>query len=154
MAWTLVSDLARGEPPRFAPAGVAAATPKGPWSALGSNGPGKGPLNGHPYAVAVSGANLYVGGIFRNAAGIATADYIAKWNGSAWSALGSNGSGNGALNDVVYALAVSGTDLYVGGDFINAAGIATADYVAKWNGSAWSALGSNGSGNGALNTAR
>ena len=52
------------------------------------------------------------------------ADYIAKWNGSAWSALGSNGSGDGALNTDVDALAVSGSDLYVGGDFTDAAGIA------------------------------
>ena len=37
------------------------------------------------------------------------------WNGSAWSALGSDGSGDGALNDMVVAFAVSGTDLYVGG---------------------------------------
>ena len=37
-AWALVSDLAAGQPPRFARADVAAATPVGPWSGLGSNG--------------------------------------------------------------------------------------------------------------------
>jgi len=41
--------------------------------------------------------------------------YVAKWNGSSWAALGSNGSGIGALNHRVDALAVSSTDLYVGG---------------------------------------
>ncbi len=127
------------------------AAPVGPWSALGSNGAGDGALNNSVYALAVSGSDLYVGGAFINAAGIPEADYIARWNGSAWSALGSNGAGNGALNNAVWALAVSGSDLYVGGDFTNAAGIAEADYVARWNGSAWSALGSNGPGNGALN---
>ncbi len=41
----------------------------------------------------------------------------------------------------VYALAVSGTNLYVGGSF-SAAGTVRANCVAKWNGSTWSALGS------------
>ncbi len=121
------------------------------WSALGSNGAGNGALSYIVDALAVSGSDLYVGGDFTNAAGIAEADYVARWNGSAWSALGSNGAGDGALNGSVNALAVSGSDLYVGGGFANAAGIAEADYVARWNGSAWSALGSNGAGNGALN---
>ncbi len=151
-AWTLVSTLAAGEAPRFAPAaGAVSPAAAGPWSALGSNGHGNGALNGSVLAIAVSGNDLYVGGGFTNVAGIATADFIARWNGSTWSALGSNGSGNGALNSWVQVLAVSGSDLYVGGDFDNAAGIATADHVARWNGSTWSALGSNGSGDGALN---
>lgn len=34
-----------------------------------------------------------------------------------WSALGSNGGGDGALNNVITALAVNGSDLYVGGQF-------------------------------------
>ena len=150
-AWTLVSDLATGEAPSFAPAGVAVASPIGPWSALGSNGAGNGALNSYVNVVVFAGTNLYVGGGFTNAAGIAKADYVAKWNGSTWSALGSNGSGDGALAAEVNAIAISGSNVYVGGHFINAAGIAAADYVAKWNGTAWSALGSNGSGNGALN---
>ncbi len=123
------------------------------WSALGSDGAGNGALNNVVRAVAVDGANTYVGGSFTNAAGTAEADYLAKWNGSSWSALGSNGSGNGALNSVVRALAVSGSDLYAGGSFTNAAALATADYVARWNGGSWSSLGSNGAGNGALNKA-
>jgi hypothetical protein len=152
-AWTLVSDLAVGEPPRFAPAGSAVsavATPIGPWSSLGSNGAEDGAVNNVVRALAVSGTDLYVGGSFTNAAGIATADYVAKWNGSAWSALGSDGAGNGAINDQVLALAVSGSDVYVGGVFTNAAGIAEADYVARSNGSAWSALGSDFAADGAL----
>jgi hypothetical protein len=153
-AWTLVSDLAAGEPPRFAPAasaaGVISLADTGSWSALGSNGSGNGALNAWVVAIAVSGSDLYVGGDFTNAAGIPAADYVARWNGSIWSALGSS-SGNGALNNSVRALAVSGSDLYVGGGFDDAAGIPTADNIAKWSGSAWSAVGSNGSGNGAIN---
>ena len=41
----------------------------------------------------------------------------------------------------MYALAVSGSDLYAGGYFTTAGGSA-ANYIAKWNGSSWSALGS------------
>jgi hypothetical protein len=148
-AWTLVSDLAAGEPPRFAPAAGEVSsygtTAIGLWSALGSNGAGDGALDQIPYngvdALAVSGSDLYVGGGFLDAAGIATADDIAKWNGTTWSALGSNGSGDGAIQGPVQALAVSGSDLYVGGWFANAAGIPGANNVAKWNGRAWSALG-------------
>lgn len=157
-AWRLVSDLSAGEPPRLAPVEPTAATAVGPWSALGSNGAGNGALNSsfpQVYALAVSGSNLYVGGNFENAAGIPEADRIARWNGSAWSALGSNGAGDGAIGGLsglysVRALAVSGGDLYVGGRFNDAAGIPEADNLVKWNGSSWSALGSNGAGDGAI----
>ena len=120
------------------------------WSALGSNGAGNGALNSTVYALALSGTNLYVGGGFTDAANIPTADHLARWSGTAWSALGSDGAGNGALTSSVQALAVTGSNVYAGGTFLNAANIATADLVARWNGSAWSGLGSNGAGNGAL----
>src|SRR5438552_1705515 len=63
------------------------------------------------------------------------ADRIARWNGSSWTGLGSG------MNDIVYALAVSGSDLYAGGYFTNAGGSA-ANYIARWDGSSWSPLGS------------
>ncbi len=85
-------------------------------------------------ALAVSGANLYAGGVFTTANGIA-ANYIAQWDGSSWTALGSG------LNSTVYALAVSGSDLYVGGNFTTAGGSA-ANYIAQWDGSSWTTLGS------------
>ena len=43
------------------------------------------------------------------------------------------------MNGKVYALAVSGSDLYAGGSFTTA-GEVSANRVAKWNGGAWSAL--------------
>jgi hypothetical protein len=89
-------------------------------------------------ALAVSGGTLYAGGGFTYAGGSA-ANYIAQWNGTSWSALGSG------MNSVVRALAVSGGTLYAGGGFTNAGGSA-ANSIAQWNGSSWSALGSGISG--------
>ena len=45
------------------------------------------------------------------------------------------------MNNRVYALAVSGSDLYAAGRFMTAGG-SPATRIAKWNGSSWSALGS------------
>ncbi len=108
------------------------------WSALGSGMGGD-----YPYvrALAVSGSDLYAGGDF-TAAGGNTANYIAKWNGSSWSALGSGmGGDNADFSLRVHALAVSGSDLYAGGNFTTAGG-GPATNIAKWDGSSWSALGS------------
>ncbi len=91
-------------------------------------------LNNAVSALAVSGTDVYAGGSFTTAGGGA-ANYIAKWDGSSWSALGLG------MDGPVRALAVSGSDLYAGGYFTTADGSA-ANYLAKWNGSSWSALGS------------
>ncbi|MCC6824116.1 MAG: hypothetical protein IT172_00005, partial [Acidobacteria bacterium] len=91
--------------------------------------------NNNVYAVAVDAAgNLYAAGAF-TAIGNVTANRIAKWNGSSWTALGTG------MNSSVAAIAVSGTDVYAGGGFTTAGGVG-ANYIAKWNGSSWSALGS------------
>jgi hypothetical protein len=81
---------------------------------------------------------VYVGGFFTSAGGT-TANKIAMWNGSSWSALG--WGIDGSVYSQVYALAVSGSDLYVGGGFTTAGGI-RANNIAKWDGSSWSVLGS------------
>jgi hypothetical protein len=108
------------------------------WSPLGLG------VGSTVYALAVSGTDLYAGGYFTYATNAGptaiNVNYIAKWNGSAWSPLGSG------VGSTVYALAVSGTDLYAGGYFsyaTNAGPTAiNVNYIAKWNGSTWSALGS------------
>ena len=152
-AWALGSDLAAGEPPRLVRR-ASAPSPKGlgPWSNLGSNGSGNGAVAASVLAITAAGPDLYVGGEFTDVAGNPTADFIVKWNGTAWTPLGSDGSGDGALDWSVNAIAVSGTDVYVGGKFSNAGGVATADFLARWNGTAWSGLGSNGAGDGALDS--
>jgi hypothetical protein len=84
-----------------------------------------------------AGPALFAGGYFGFAGG-ASAYYIAKWNGTTWSNLGSG------LNSYVRALAVvdlgAGPSLFVGGNF-TAAGGGFAGHVARWNGSAWSSVG-------------
>jgi hypothetical protein len=90
------------------------------WSALGLG------MNSYTvYALAVNGTNVYAGAWYQ----------ICKWNGTTWSAVGSG------FSSVVFALAMSGGDLYAGGGFSKAGGV-TADFIAKWGGSNWSALGS------------
>jgi hypothetical protein len=85
--------------------------------------------------MAVSGTDLYAGGDFTDAGGDTNADYIAKWDGSHWRALGTG------LSYSVCAIAVLGTDIYVGGGFTNAGGDTNANRIAKWDGAHWQALG-------------
>lgn len=98
-------------------------------------------------AISPTTGDLYVGGDFLNAAGIADADYIARFDGTNWHALSgpsgglTGGSGNGYQGVSTIKFDAAG-NVYVGGNFINAGGDANADYVAKWNGTSWSALGS------------
>jgi hypothetical protein len=108
------------------------------WNPLGSG------MNSGVSALVVDGSgNLYAGGMFTLAGGIA-ANNIAKWNGSAWSPLGSGM--NGGPICILYALTIDGSgNLYAGGMFTSAGGIAT-NNIARWNGSAWSPLGSGTSG--------
>jgi hypothetical protein len=88
------------------------------------------------YALAVMpNGDLIVGGFFQNAGTVATGA-IARWNGSAWSALGPG------LAGTVFALAVAPNgDLIVGGNFSTAGG-QPASRLARWNGSTWSGFGS------------
>jgi trimeric autotransporter adhesin len=111
------------------------------WSALGS--PTNG-VNSDVWALAVyddgTGPALYAGGVFTTAGGI-SANHIARWDGTSWSALGSPTNG---VNSNVFALAVyddgTGPALYVGGDLTTAGGI-SASRIAKWDGTSWSVLG-------------
>ena len=59
------------------------------------------------------------------------ADYLARWTGSGWAAPGSK-SPTGALKDGVRALALAGTELFVGGFYLDADGNPTADGIAAF----------------------
>jgi hypothetical protein len=63
---------------------------------------------------------------------------VAKWNGSAWSELGS-GQDSLKANNYIYTLhSDTQRNIYVAGAFRNSA---NKNYVAKWDGSGWSEVG-------------
>lgn len=101
----------------------------GSWSALfGAHG------MDHPVAALVTdrSGSVYAGGDFTYI-GDLHANHIARWNGTAWSTLGSG------MNGRVTTLAAYGNLVYAGG-FFTAAGGVRASYVARWDGTAWSPL--------------
>jgi hypothetical protein len=102
------------------------------WQALGTGCSG-GSNTVNALAFDQSG-NLYATGDFTQMGGVANTAYIAKWNGTSWSAVSTG------LGGVGLALAVApGGDLYIGGSFTNL-GDANGDYIVKWNGTAFSSL--------------
>jgi hypothetical protein len=116
------------------------------WSTLGT-GSQNGVSGGGVYALAVVGNEVFVGGEFTSAGGV-SANNVARFNTATntWSSLGT-GSSNG-VSSSVYALAVVGNEVFVGGTFISAGGV-SANRVARFNTqtNTWSTLGT-GSQNG------
>jgi cortical protein marker for cell polarity len=104
------------------------------WSALGTGS------TGGVSALAIDSNDvLYAGGSFALMGGVANTVHIAKWNGSAWSALGT-GEATG-IGSGVFSLAVDNSNnLYAGHGSVLMGGVANTTGIAKWNGSAWSAL--------------
>ncbi|MFI5253529.1 MAG: T9SS type A sorting domain-containing protein [Bacteroidota bacterium] len=93
-----------------------------------------GTLNGPVYCFAIYNGNLYAGGAFALPGGISG---IAKWDGDLnWLAVGAG------MDNPVHALAVHNGALYAGGEF-GAIGSLGASYIAKWNDTTWSILGTN-----------
>ena len=84
----------------------------------------------------VSNTEVYVVGCFTDFAGVAAADYVAKWNGTAWVGLGASGD----INKIVHDAVIYKGELHIAGEFENAGGDATADMVARWSGTAWVGL--------------
>jgi hypothetical protein len=84
------------------------------------------------FAIAESGNNTIVGGAFTTAGGI-SANHIALFNGSTWSAFGTGTNGN------VYDIVSFNTFIIAGGSFTTAGGTA-AQNLALWNGTTWVAF--------------
>ena len=81
------------------------------------------------YGMTTSGSLVFAAGSFQNANGVATADDIAYFDGTAWHPLGSDGAGNGPLNSNVIALAIFNKRLVAGGNFTDAGGDSLADAI-------------------------
>ena len=104
-------------------------------------------------ALASDGTNVYVGTDSLNIGGIARADHVARWDGSAWSAMGSDQAGTDGYFSTaasINALAVDGPFVFAAGSFQDANGDPLADAIVYWDGLAWHPLGSDGAGNGPL----
>ena len=93
------------------------------WSTIGSG------VDGRVKSMYVNGSDVFV-------IGEGVSNYIAKWDGSTWSSLGS-----GEWVEQITTLAISGSDVFIGGWFEEIDGI-TVNHIAKWDGSTWSSLGS------------
>lgn len=114
------------------------------WNGVGWVGAGYLRYNPAPPATMVSalaacGQSLFAAGNF-DVAGNDRAYGLAKWNGVDWSAVGKGfylPNGNAGS---IAALAINGSELFVGGYF-SKAGSVLAQNVARWNGTTWSALG-------------
>jgi len=106
------------------------------WAPLG-RGVSAGDEDGVVRALALRGSEVFAGGRFL-VAGDARARGVARWNGERWAALG--GGVHGGMEQV-FALAVSGGDLWAGGMFAGAGGAESAANLARWNGTEWTPAG-------------
>ena len=122
------------------------------WHAMGTGGgPCSCALDAYVRALTANGTNVFVGTEGSDVFGIAQADHVAKWDGSAWSAMGSNNAGtNGWFppGTNIYGLSTVDSNVFATGTFQNADGVASADNIAWFDGAKWQPVGSDGAGNG------
>ncbi len=114
----------------------------GQWRSLDSGM--TSPVGANVYGLASSNDDLYAVGFIWRASGV-DARNIARWNygTNTWNALGSGLTGGLFYT---YTVAVSGSNVYVGGDFTTAGGV-PASRIARWDGTTWHALGDGVNGN-------
>lgn len=110
------------------------------WQPLGA---GVGRYGYQPPLVAcvrtLANGDVVLGGQFPTAGGIASPG-LARWNGTAWSSLGT-GLGRVGNDPAVHAMRVEPSgDLLVAGVFDTAGGVPV-ESLARWDGSSWSAVG-------------
>jgi hypothetical protein len=136
--FTDLENIAAADNVAFLPAG-------GSWQPMGAG------VGTFVRGLTTVGTDAYVGTDAVNIAGIAQADHVARWNGSAWSAVGAGSGGADGWfppTTSINALVGTATHLFAAGTFQNANGDARADNVAFFDGSEWHPVGSDGAGNG------
>lgn len=106
------------------------------WSQLGT---GTNPLNtsnNYPIKTLTSdpAGNIYAAGSFTNSSG---KQFVAKWNGSSWSELGTGSNALAANEEIRCIISDAAGNIYAAGSFTSN----NRQYVAKWNGTSWSPLG-------------
>lgn len=113
------------------------------WSALGRGLGGPPGRAASIWSLAVDADAIYAGGDFRRAGDVAAMN-VARFTPSsgAWSALGEGLRGSPGFS-LVRALAIHEGKLVAAGRF-DTAGTESARYVARWDGSAWSPMGTVG----------
>lgn len=87
-----------------------------------------------------SPTEVIVVGVFENFDNIANADYIARYNNGAWSAVGNPNSGGASITSVESVCCDAAGHIIMGGNFTNIAGNSNCDHVARWDGFSWTAL--------------
>jgi hypothetical protein len=101
--------------------------------------PGVSGGNADVYAIAVApNGDVWIGGEFTDVGG-STSDGVAYWDISAgaWVQITV-----GTAGDDIYSIAINSTGIvYIAGDFTNWNAVAAADYIAQFDGSAWTAVG-------------
>lgn len=107
------------------------------WSALGS-GLSDAVYAGVGESLAVYGGELVVGGLFDHAGGV-PAHNVARWNGVDWAPLGGGVDGT-TFHRHVTTLVIHNGALHAGGSFTLAGGL-PAGRAARWDGTAWTSLG-------------
>jgi trimeric autotransporter adhesin len=89
--------------------------------------------------------DLIVGGAISHVGDVVPANFIARWDGTSWSALGAG------LNGFVNAMTVYNGDLIATGSFLTTGDGTTVNRIARWDGTSWLPLGSPAGMNGDVN---
>jgi len=107
------------------------------WSAMGTGSPS----DVNTIHTARNG-NIYIGTSGTSIGGVTNADYVAYWDGSAWNAMADPTTGSASITSVDAISSDAQNNVYIGGNFTSFGNITDADYIVKWDGSAYTAMNS------------